>query len=948
MKLKLLTLGLMSASVVLTGCGGSDSSDPTPSTTPTPTTTPITTTNCASDLPSFVNCTEGETPIYTLVGQVDADYTMSSDWTWWMDGVVTVGAGNVEIANNDQMTAIQDAGVTLTIEAGTHVRGTDDAVLLVTRGSQLIADGTATDPITFSSLDEGYDGEGEWGGIVIQGFAPQYGTGNTGVCYTEGENFCNIEGEGGSEIAFYGGNVTDDNSGVIRYVRIAEGGLIVAGADNNEVNGLTLQGVGHATTVEYVHVHNNLDDGIEWFGGTVNARHVVLTNNDDDDIDFDEGFQGNIQYAIIVKNQTKTAASGENDPRGIEANSSDAKYVPQTEAVLANVTIIGGPVNNAAGNTQPGMRLRGSVNVQVHNSAVRGFDTGCIRIDDTELDSASEGPEDTSTVALNNVIADCEDGIYDKRDADTVTNVTSAAVTLDNAFALTTVGAELDSTATINAVNNGSGFTFDSTDYIGAVAPGTAASAAWWAGWTLPGVFDDVELIEAPAAASFVTCEDPATVCTISGTIDSDYTIDAIREWRLDNVVTVGAGNVEIADNDEMAAIQAAGVTLTIEAGADIKGFDDGVLLVTRGSKLMAEGTAEAPITFSSLDADYDGEGEWGGIVIQGFAPQYGTGNTGICNQDGENFCNVEGEGGSDIAYYGGTVTDDNSGVIRYVRIAEGGLIVAGADNNEVNGLTLQGVGHGTTVEYVHVHNNLDDGIEWFGGTVNARYVVLTNNDDDDIDFDEGFQGNIQFAIIVKNQNKTAASGENDPRGIEANSSDAKYVPQTQASLANITLIGGPVNNADGNTQPGMRLRGSVNVDIFNTVVNGFDTGCIRIDDSELDANSDGPEDTSTVNLTNVFGDCTDGFYDKRDADSATNSGVLAFNLDDAFALSASGSLDGAATITEVDNGSGFEFIDTSYIGAVAPGTAADDAWWAGWTIEGALDDAIANNAPAM
>ena len=120
---------------------------------------------------------------------------------------------------------------------------------------------------------------------------------------------------------------------------------------------------------------------------------------------------------------------------------------------------------------------------------------------------------------------------------------------------------------------------------------------------------------------------------------------------------------------------------------------------MTRGSKLFASGTADKPITFSSLDADYAGTGEWGGIVIQGFAPQYGAGNTGACFAAGETWCNVDGEGGGFVGKYGGNVPADNSGVIRYVRMAEGGLIAG--PNNEINGLTLQGVGHGTLVEYV-------------------------------------------------------------------------------------------------------------------------------------------------------------------------------------------------------------------------------------------------------
>ena len=91
----------------------------------------------------------------------------------------------------------------------------------------------------------------------------------------------------------YGGNNPADDSGIIRYVRIAEGGLIAG--PNNEINGLTLQGVGHGTLIDYVQVHGNQDDGIEWFGGTANVKHAVLTNNDDDDIDFDEGYQGNIR-----------------------------------------------------------------------------------------------------------------------------------------------------------------------------------------------------------------------------------------------------------------------------------------------------------------------------------------------------------------------------------------------------------------------------------------------------------------------------------------------------------------------------------------------------------------------------------------------------------------------------------------------------------------------------
>jgi len=256
----------------------------------------------------------------------------------------------------------------------------------------------------------------------------------------------------------------------------------------------------------------------------------------------------------------------------------------------------------------------------------------------------------------------------------------------------------------------------------------------------------------------------------------------------------VGKGNVTIANTTQADAIKSAGVTLTIPAGVEVKASLDGALVVTRGSKLHAEGTAASPITFSSdSDADYDGSGEWGGLIIQGFAPQYGANNTGTCDLNG--VCNVTGEGGALVGKFGGTDAADNSGILKYVRIAEAGKIAG--PNNEVNGLTLQGVGHGTTIDYIQVHGSLDDGIEWFGGTVNVTHAILTNNDDDDIDYDEGYKGNIQFAFVRKDPSiaRTGPYGSNDPRGIEANSKvgDSKQVSATNAVLSNITILGSNV-----------------------------------------------------------------------------------------------------------------------------------------------------------
>jgi len=873
----------------------------------------------------------GDCSIGTLSGMIDTDYTLVPSTEWRLDGTVQVGDGNRNVDDDDDVQAIRDAGVTLTIEPGTSIKGFDTGSLLVTRGSKLMAEGTATDPITFSSLDADFDGLGEWGGLIIQGFAPQYGAGGTGPCFGAG-TVCNVEGEGGTDISVYGGNDPSDDSGSLRYVRIAEGGLVAG--PNNEINGLTLQGVGYMTTLEFIQVHQNLDDGIEWFGGNADLRYAVLTGNDDDDLDYDEGFMGNIQYVYIEKDQEADAPQGSNDPRAIEANSSDDEYVPETEAAIANVTIIGGPlVNNPDSNEgrQPGMRLRGAVKTSIYNSSVDMFDAGCIRIDDADVngDGSLIVP---SEIMLTNVLNDCEDGIYNRRAADVADNVQSLTLTYDANLAIQEAAAQLGSAPTIVAVNTGSGFVFDQTDYVGAVEPG---GDPWWQGWTIPGsVGQDEQFVP----ADFVSCNGNNTVCTLSGVIDEDYVLINGIEWRLDGEVLVGEGNVSVDNDADVQAIKDAGVTLTIRPGVHVRAFDTGSLLVTRGSRLEARGSSAAPITFSSLgDDDFDGEGEWGGVILQGFAPQYGQGGTGACFGTGT-VCNVAGEGGTVVGLYGGNEPDDDSGALTYVRIAEGGLVAG--PNNEINGLTLQGVGYNTELHHIQVHGNLDDAVEWFGGTANLMYAVLTNNDDDDLDFDEGYMGNMQHVIIRKNPTKAAPTGSNDPRGIEANSSDDEYVPETAGALANILVLGSDVNNNEASAegrQPGMRLRGALTARVYNTAVREFDTGCVRIDDA--DVNGDGSLIVpSTVTLVNVLGECEDGFYNKRAADTEVNSGANLVTVDAAYALTDPEASVPVTDLEEVDNGSGFTFDNTGYVGAVEPGTSVGNAWWNGWIIEGTLD----------
>merc|ERR1719487_728798 len=186
------------------------------------------------------------------------------------------------------------------------------------------------------------------------------------------------------------------------------------------------------------------------------------------------------------------------------------------------------------------------------------------------------------------------------------------------------------------------------------------------------------------------------------------------------------------------------GATLTIEAGATIYGYgDDGsmkapALIVDRGGTIMADGTKTAPITMTSAlpPKHLPRRGTWGGLIILGKAPT--SHDTSSEEPEVEGIANHK---------YGGTDSADNSGTLRYVRVWYAGAVVG--EDNEINGITFAGVGSGTTVEYIEVAFNQDDGVECFGGTVNMKYVSLISNGDDQLDTDHGYTGKIQFLFAL-------------------------------------------------------------------------------------------------------------------------------------------------------------------------------------------------------
>jgi hypothetical protein len=233
-----------------------------------------------------------------------------------------------------------DAGVTLTIEPGTRivgVLGSGGSVgggLIITRGAKIIADGLLPDgtfcPIVFTSAnwDNGPQ-SGDWGGVVILGRAPV--------------NKSNplIEGIGGvpPADAHYGGEICNDTSGILRYVRIEYAGYELS--TDNELNGLTLGGVGCGTIIDHVEVYKSKDDAFEFFGGTVNCTHLVAVDALDDMFDTDFGYTGRIQYALGLSDPDRADKSNSNGQESDNDNVGLNDAIPQTLAMISNLTIIG-------------------------------------------------------------------------------------------------------------------------------------------------------------------------------------------------------------------------------------------------------------------------------------------------------------------------------------------------------------------------------------------------------------------------------------------------------------------------------------------------------------------------------------------------------------------------------------------------------------------------------
>ena len=405
-------------------------------------------------------------------------------------------------------------------------------------------------------------------------------------------------------------------------------------------------------------------------------------------------------------------------------------------------------------------------------------------------------------------------------------------------------------------------------------------------------------------------------------TVEGDIAADVV--WTADNTYYL---------NNQ--AFVKDGVTLTIEAGTEILGRYDAnysadnpapCLVVEQGGKVKAQGTVDAPITFRSElsedDPNYgNGRGLWGGLIINGRAP--------IANEGGT--AAVEGLTG---VLYGGSDPDDNSGVLRYVRVWNGGSSIA--PDNEINGITLAGVGRGTTVEYCEVALNLDDGFEMFGGTVDLKYCSAVSVGDDAFDTDAGYQGRGQFLLVVRADDSDKAH-EMDSK----TNGDLDSQPRSHPHFANVTVISSVAHGEDA-----LRLREGTGGDFRNYIIHGANDG-VRNDDngSELvtqdlaAAQAHGHPDYLYISGSIVMNGLADVPWDDfdEDTDGSWTGTYVMESAGLAYTVDANG-LPASLDVTPPMNGVAYQdvdtviedefFVQTDYKGAFS----TDENWLDGWS----------------
>jgi len=408
-----------------------------------------------------------------------------------------------------------------------------------------------------------------------------------------------------------------------------------------------------------------------------------------------------------------------------------------------------------------------------------------------------------------------------------------------------------------------------------------------------------------------VTALDTPVMEQITGTVHIDQDIGKDTTWH--------ANRTYVLENDTFVH---GGARLTIEPGTRILGEHGSSLIVARESQLIAQGTRSAPIVFTSAqDVGERARGDWGGLVLLGE------------DRTNEAFARVEGVDGRDIrGHFGGQVEDGSCGELSYVRIEYAGY--EAFPGNELNGLSLGGCGPGTVLEYIQVHQALDDGIEFFGGSANMRHVLITGARDDSLDWDLGWDGRVQHLIIQQHvgEGDRAFEGDNSPERDDVR-------PRSAPEFSNVTLI----SNSGEHTA--MVLRSGTAGRFGNVLIAGYGSNPIDLRDpltaSLLEHNQlafDSLLIESELSIDRIWPAETGEDDNDGGVDEATVFAAPARTADTLFTQNARNprqpdfrpSIQAYRDQATWQSSSGFWDRSATYYGAVDPQTA--NPWYLGWT----------------
>ncbi len=870
-----------------------------------------------------------------------ADADIVGSVTWYNDTVYVMN-GFLYVENGEQ----------LTIEPGTIIKGQPGSgaaatALIVARGGKIVANGTAVEPIIFTAVSDNLDdpndipsgapGKGLWGSVIILGKARL----NTAAGTAQIEGIPDTEPRGN-----YGGTDDNDNSGTFRYVSLRHGGSIIGAA--NEINGLTLGGVGRGTTIDHVEVYQNLDDGFEFFGGTVNTKYLANVFCDDDGFDTDFGFTGEGQYWFSIKDGGVQSGSRTFEWDACTSPATPAVPAILTRPIVSNVTGIG--AGRTVTNNDFAIALRTGAGGFIYNSIFT--EQGGKAIQSTT--ATTDALLGTDLKFINNVFNN-----FNAANTTTLSLVTSAAAA---GFA-THLDANNDMFA--NPGLRGVSRTVGSlaldprpmgpTATGGQAVPGADDPQSWIDDVTYQGAFDPnaTNWMCEWTASSFYSLLTPCTELAACDCI-SDSLNGALKPVKVFTDADMVGQVVLRADtvwNLNGFVYVENGEGLIIEPGTVIKGNPGSgaaatALIVARGGKIFAQGTPNCPIVMTAITDAVDdpndlplgapGKGLWGSLLMLGKARL----NTAAGTAQIEGIPDTEPRGN-----YGGTDDNDNSGILQYVSLRHGGSIIGAA--NEINGLTMGGVGRGTTIDHIEVYQNLDDGFEFFGGTVNTKYLVNAFCDDDGFDTDFGFRGEGQFWFSIKD-----ASVQSGSRTFEWDACTSPATPATPAILtrpvvSNVTGIGSGIGVT--NNDYAIALRTGSGGLIYNSIFTDMGGRAIQ----STTATTDGLLGTDLKFIKNIF-------YGFPAAYTATDSLVVSaarpafvthLNTNDDMLLNPfirginrtqSGLLDprpcptgigasGAVAVPAIEDSASW-MAATTYRGAFDPTVTLANSWLGGWS----------------